>query len=296
MANMVSVVLCTFNDEKYIAQTIESVLSQTFPDFEFIIWDDGSTDNTANIIKNYHDKRIKYFFHENTGLGEALHFACSEASGKYIARIDGDDVCNPNRFEVEVDYLEKHPDYVLVSSAVEYIDKNGNKTGRYFPCTNDTILKRSLKRVSLIVHPMVMMRRDAYLKAGGYPKIRQFEDVVFWNKLSKHGKFKNLTQSLGLYRLLGSSISHIYNPYERVLSELRLKMIDDESILQSDIDLYNQIITYSKTFCKSLEDKDTNRSRKYDEMLFNTLKHIMSDNMASSLVCSLKNLFLRLKY
>ena len=143
---------------------------------------------------------------------------------------------------------------------------------------------------------MVMMRRDAYLKAGGYPKIRQFEDVVFWNKLAKYGKFKNLTQSLGLYRLLGSSISHIYNPYERVLSELRLKMIDDESILQSDIDLYNQIITYSKTFCKSLEDKDTNRSRKYDEMLFNALKHIMSDNMASSLVCSLKNLFLRLKY
>ena len=84
---LVSVVLCTYNDELYISQTIESVLCQTYTNFEFIIWDDGSTDGTASIIKSYKDQRIKYFYHINTGIGEAAGLACQQAQGKYIARL-----------------------------------------------------------------------------------------------------------------------------------------------------------------------------------------------------------------
>ena len=84
----VSVVLCTFNDERTIKEAIESILCQSYNNFEFIIWNDGSTDGTEEIIKSYKDNRIRYFFHENTGLGEALRLACAEAKGKYIARMD----------------------------------------------------------------------------------------------------------------------------------------------------------------------------------------------------------------
>ena len=120
-APLLSVVLCTYNDERYIAKTINSVLSQSLSDFEFIIWNDGSTDRTEEIIKSFADKRIKYYFHSNTGLGTALALACKEARGKYIARIDGDDLCLPYRFEKEIGFLDSHPDYVLVSSSVLYM-------------------------------------------------------------------------------------------------------------------------------------------------------------------------------
>ena len=125
----VSVVLCTFNDEKTIKEAIESILCQSYNIFEFIIWNDGSTDGTEKIIKSYDDNRIRYYYHENTGLGEALRLACAEAKGKYIARMDGDDICLPSRIQKQVEFLESHPDYVLVSSAVFYIDEIGEQIG-----------------------------------------------------------------------------------------------------------------------------------------------------------------------
>ena len=289
MTPKISVVMCCFNAEKYLKDSIESILNQTFKDFEFIIWNDGSKDSTEDIIKSYKDDRIKYFYHENTGLGMALRLACAEAKGKYIARMDSDDISLPYRFEKEVDYLETHEDCVLVSSAVFEINENGDEIRRTLPCSEDRILKAILKTPdSMIVHPMVLMRRDAYEKAGGYLPIRKSQDVLFWSRIAKQGEFRNLSIPLGKYRILSSSLDHSNNPYKPVLTGLLRKMVLDDIILDSDINLYNNIFNYSKSFMRQTE-VSKKKSINVEDLVFRFLSFIIGDNLAASFIIALKN-------
>lgn len=292
---LVSVVMCTYNTGKYIATSIESVLNQTYKNFEFIIWDDGSTDNTKTIVESFKDDRIRYYYHENTGLGMALRLACEQAKGKYIARMDSDDVCLPTRFTVEVDFLERNKDYVLVSSAVIYIDDEGNYLGRTFPCSSDKVLKAILKETSMIVHPMVMMRRDAYLASGGYVPINYLEDGLFWNILGRQGKFYNISRPLGKYRLLEGSLGHSRNKYDEVFKAFRLKMANDNFILDSDIEFYNNFFIYSKNFRKAhvLERKAGERT--LQEQFFKILKRIIGEFNAEKFIIWIKNNYYKLK-
>ena len=225
----VSVVLSCYNGEKYIAETIESVLSQTFADFEFIIWDDGSTDSSAEVIKKYDDPRIRYYYHENTGLGMALKLACAESRGKYIARIDSDDICMPERFAKEVEFLDKHEDYVLVSSAVYFIDAKGNVFGRSYPYTDNRIIKKIIGYSNPIVHPASMFRKDIYNRTLGYQEVWGCEDVLLWKQLNRYGKIKNLAEPLIKYRLEGNSIMHqkYRHPYKNVILALTRKIIEE---------------------------------------------------------------------
>ena len=111
----ISVVMSCYNSERFLRQSIDSILMQSYREFEFIIWNDGSTDSTEEIIKSYHDERIRYFYAPNQGLGSALAAACKEARGRYIARMDDDDIAMPNRLDKELAFLELHPDYILAS-------------------------------------------------------------------------------------------------------------------------------------------------------------------------------------
>ena len=292
---LVTVVMCTYNTETYIKKAIDSVLAQTFTDFEFIVWDDGSTDNTKEIVKSYSDNRIRYFYHENTGLGMALKLACAEAKGKYIARMDSDDICFPDRFAVEVDFLEKHPNHVLVSSAVYYIDENGNHIGRSFPCNADSVLKKILPISNMIVHPMVMMRRNAYERAGGYIPLKKCEDRVFWSRMSRLGKFYNIVTPLGQYRILQNSLSHSENPYNNVLYELRRKMILDDVIQESDVEWHNNLVEYSKPFTKKSHQEEMSRKETADERLFKIICIILGKEVSEKLIVSLKNWYYRRK-
>lgn len=225
----VSVVMSCYNGERFIAEAIESVLSQTFVDFEFIIWDDGSTDGSAEVIKKYSDPRIRYFYHENSGLGKALKLACAECRGKYIARIDSDDVCLPNRFAREVEFLNRHEDYVLVSSAVYFIDVKGNIIGRNYPYTENRIIKEIIEYSNPIVHPASMFRRDIYNQTLGYQDVWGCEDILLWKQLNRLGKIGNLAEPLIKYRLEKSSIMHqkYGHPYKDVMLALTKKIIKE---------------------------------------------------------------------
>ena len=121
----ISVVMSCYNSERFLRQSIDSILMQSYREFEFIIWNDGSTDSTEEIIKSYHDERIRYFYAPNQGLGSALAAACKEARGRYIARMDDDDIAMPNRLDKELAFLELHPDYILVSCLCEFITEEG---------------------------------------------------------------------------------------------------------------------------------------------------------------------------
>lgn len=204
----ISVVMPVYNGSLYLREAIDSILNQTFTDFEFIIVNDGSTDQSEEIILSYTDNRIKYIKQENKGIGLTLRLGCSLAQGKYIARMDADDISNKNRLQIQYDYLEKNPEVVLLSSAVRYINENGENIGRSFPCTDDKILKKIIKnKGSPICHPAVMMRADTYKKSGGYCDLQPLEDYYLWLKLSLFGRIINLSTPYLYYRILSNSVS-----------------------------------------------------------------------------------------
>ncbi len=289
---LVSVVLSTYNDEKYIKATIESVLNQTYNNFEFIIWNDGSLDSTEEIVKSFEDERIRYFYHENTGLGTALSFACNEAKGKYIARIDGDDICLPYRFEKEVTFLESHPEVVLVSSSVFYIDGNGDIVGRSYPWTWNRNIKCRLN----IVHPTTMFRRDIYEKTCGYQDLKSAQDRILWSKMAKYGKFSIIGEPLLYYRLIHNSLSHIIDtqsPYAKMLEILRGKICKDEIICPVDIELHNTLYLLSK---KRNQNREGEYKKKIEEVLGERLIKIIGERMTTQFMVLLKNIYAYLRY
>lgn len=294
MQPLVSVVLCTYNTEKYLREAVLSILNQTYRNFELIIWDDGSTDNTRSVVATIDDYRIRYFYHDNTGLSVALKLASEQANGKYIARMDADDISLPQRFEKEVSFLENNPDFVLVSSSVYYIDEEGDVIGRSFACTDCEVIQQALLWTNLIVHPMAMFRRDAYNSAGGYLPVKISEDRIFWSRLSKQGKMMNIATPLGKYRLLSNSLDHIYNPYFKIILEFRNKLVADEVILESDIKLYNSLSEYSKKFVSRKTDNHLERRETKEEKLFSVIKVFFGERMAESFIVGIKNIYYRM--
>lgn len=289
----ISVVMCCYNEQHYIRESIESVLAQTYKDFEFIIWNDGSTDKTEKIIKSYPDPRIKYFYHENTGLGEALRLACQEATGKYIARIDCDDICMPERFEKQIAFLESHPEYVLCSSGVYYMDAEGNVYGRRFPAIKDRDIRH---RITAITHPATMFRRDAYEKCGGYYPLRSAQDRILWSRLLKQGKFANLKEPLIKYRVIESSVSHVIDEkssYGKMIEEIRRKICTDNEYHEEDVVLHNTLYSLAKNNFNSKRDFTSKYRLSIEERIYNLSKKIFSGKTSTNIVYIFKNTVLK---
>lgn len=294
----VSVVLCTFNDERTIKEAIESILCQSYNNFEFIIWNDGSTDGTEKIVKSYDDNRIQYYYHENTGLGEALRLACAEAKGKYIARMDGDDICLPNRLQKQVDFLESHPDYVVVSSAVYYIDKNGVEIGRSYPVTWDVNIRKALKYGSPIAHPASMFKKDAYEKAGGYLPLFSAQDRVLWTKMKGLGKFKNLSIPLIKYRKGNTSIGAVLSgeEYWDVLEFFRNKIANQIIIDEEDVKIYNHICKHAKQkYKRGHDDQRRKRNTGLNKRFYTMVQPILGERFLTNTIILCKNIVCLLK-
>lgn len=207
MPPLISVILPVYNGAKFLVEAINSILEQTFTDFEFIIINDGSTDDSENIILSYNDSRINYIKKNNTGISDTLVQGIQISKGKYIARMDADDIAFPTRFLKQVTFLEKNKEYILVASAVHYIDDGGKFVGRSIPYMSDSLIKYNLRFGSVIAHPSVMFLKEAYLKTHGYNKEIKgmFEDYLLWLEMSKYGKFYNFHSPLIAYRINNSS-------------------------------------------------------------------------------------------
>lgn len=202
-APLVSVLLPTYNNELYLSNAIKSILNQTFGDFEFIIIDDCSIDSTQNIINQFNDKRIINVKNdENLGLIKSLNKGLSLAKGKYIARMDGDDYCFPKRLEIEVNFMEKNSDIVIVggSHLQGDIDTPFLKK-QYFPTSFFDIKAYSLFNCPLS-HITVMFRKSVITDHNLQydEKYKYAEDYALWNKLSEFGRVKNLPYFFAKYR------------------------------------------------------------------------------------------------
>ena len=192
----VSVIMSVYNGEKYLREAIESILNQTFTDFEFIIVDDGSIDNSLEMIKSYDDERIKIINNEeNIGLTKSLNKALKVARGEYIARQDADDISLPNRFEEQIKYFEECPEVVLLGTDIYIINETGKTVGKRIVLTKPSI--KDLLKNNQFNHGSVMFKKEVINQLGGYNElIRYSQDYELWLRIAKSHEVRNLTQSL----------------------------------------------------------------------------------------------------
>jgi glycosyltransferase involved in cell wall biosynthesis len=205
MTPTVTVLLPVYNAEKYIRSAVQSVLAQTFTDFEFIIINDGSTDGSLLILQQLasNDPRIILISRPNTGYIAALNEGLAKARGEFLARMDADDLCLPTRFAKQVAYLTANPDCVLVGTNVAQMDSTGLVIGPMpdIAFGHDAINTALLRRGWPIVHPAIMVRTTAIRSLGGYlAELCPNEDHDLFLKLGEIGRLENLPDVLLYYR------------------------------------------------------------------------------------------------
>lgn len=202
MNTLISVIISFYNGEKYIREAIESILKQTFENFEFIIIDDGSTDNSAEIIKSYNDHRIILIQQENKGLAAALNEGIKIAKGKYIARMDTDDISEPDRFTIQLQYMENNPRCVVVGSLSNIISKDGDFLYLAENSIDNNELKKALPYNTPFAHGSSFIRTSALRSVGLYKgQMRFSQDVLLWIDLAELGDFAIIPKPLYNFRI-----------------------------------------------------------------------------------------------
>jgi glycosyltransferase involved in cell wall biosynthesis len=199
--NLVSILLPVYQGELFLAESINSILNQSYDNFELIIINDGSTDKTGDIIAGYKDKRISVVTQKNKGLVESLNIGIKMTKSEYIARQDADDISEPTRLEKQVNFLESHKNVVMAGCSMKVVDMSSAIMHEHRVLLNNPELKQELLMRSPFAHGSVMMRKDAVIKAGGYRKDEwPAEDYGLWLRMAEFGDFANLDEPLYIYR------------------------------------------------------------------------------------------------
>jgi len=233
----ISVIMSVYNGEKYLRESVESILNQTFTSFEFIIVNDGSTDSSLDIIRSYDDDRIRLIDNEqNIGLTKSLNKALRFAGGEYIARQDADDVSLPNRLERQVNYLEKHPEVAVLGTSVYLIDEDGKTTTKVVALAGPTL--KDLHKGNQFTHGSVMFKKDIVAELGGYNEsLRYVQDYELWLRLAKKHHIGNLREPLYKLRFhtakLGTAVGEIYPLYHILALRLATSTQVDHSMLKA---------------------------------------------------------------
>lgn len=220
----ISVILPVFNCEKYVGTAIESILNQTYEDFELIIIDDGSEDSSDKIIKTYanSDQRIVHLKQKNKGLVVALNEGIKHSKGSFLARMDADDISLPDRFEQQIRYLQEHPDTSVLGGLISIIDKHGKfiRLGSY-PFDRRE-LNKFIEDGSPLAHPTVMMRKKCLLEVGVYrAAFEHAEDYDLWLRFHSSGKvIENLPIPILKYRQHDTNVSTVYREKQSLSSTI----------------------------------------------------------------------------
>ena len=209
---VVSIIMATRDHGRFIAASIESALNQSFKDFELIIVNDGSVDNTEAIVDSYirRDPRIVYLKNEtNQGVPKSFNFAMKVAKGKYIARIDSDDAwIGEDKLKKQVAFLEAHPDYAAVGGGMVVVDPQSNELFRYLKPETDKQTRANALITNPIANSTSVCRKDAVVAIGGCDESYPFnEDWDFWLHIGLIGKFYNFPEYFSYYTMTGRNKS-----------------------------------------------------------------------------------------
>ena len=220
---LISVVTSVYNGEAFLKECVDSVLNQTFQDFEYIILNNGSTDRTPEILAKYKDPRLLIIQQENLGIARSLNKGIHMANSEIIARLDADDFSDPNRLEKQINFMSQHPEIVLCGSRFnvllgsDYID---------YPIRSlegDEAIRKSMSCFNPFSHSTVVFRKAAFIQSGGYSEKFIFgQDYELWSRLLDYGEGYILKDELSTIRLSEQSTSNINSKALRIES-LRIR-------------------------------------------------------------------------
>ena len=292
---LVTVLLPVYNNEK-ISLCIDSVLKQSFKDFELLIIDNASTDKTVEVIKSYDDERIRLVVNEkNIGPTGSLHKGIDLIDTKYIARIDADDLMLEDRLEKQVRFLEDNPDYGIVGSWTRHIDVDDKLYEINRLCTTDKGVRAFMNVESPFYHPAVMIR-NSVLKENGLnydPEIRVAVEYKLWNEILRYAKGSNLPEVLTYYRVGDGGSLTAANPFKRLQEYLNVRESinrehDEELMLKSLMIERKQkknILDCIRIF--SYLNSYLNKSISKDEEDYNSLKSCVYSRIYEA--CAIEN-------
>ena len=220
---LISVLMAVYNGEKYLREAIDSILNQTYTNFEFLIVNDGSIDLTEDIILSYSDNRIRYIKNEtNLKLIASLNKGLDLAIGKYIARMDADDISLPERLEKQVDFMERNQEIGVLGTSVKTIGLENNYEVK-FEKGHDAIRLKLLFN-NYLHHPTVMLRKTILDNFNlKYPDVLHAEDYALWIEMTKYTRIEILSDVLLLYRIHGENISQIHSDFQNQQTSLLRK-------------------------------------------------------------------------
>jgi len=248
----ISVVMAVYNGEKYLRESVESILNQTFKNFEFVIINDGSSDRTQEILESYIDPRIILIHRKHFGLTKSLNKGISLAKGKYISRQDADDISMPERLEKQISFLEEHKSVALLGTTVKIIDENGSLIHiRKYPSDSSSI-KKGIKEDNCFCHGSVIFRKKHFFELGGYREIfSTAQDYDLWLRFAENFEVANLStplytrrfnplsvtlKNIVFQRRMGTFARHLASARERGISESSL-LKEKEKILNEPLSL-----------------------------------------------------------
>lgn len=224
----ITVLLPVYNGGKYIRTAINSILAQTHKDFELLIVDDGSTDNTKNIVGEFSDQRIRYEYIEHAGLSSAINHGLKNASCDIVARMDADDISLPKRLETQLTTFIKQPKNTVMSCRYVLFDNKGIRGVVSGPEGHEEIVKRLILHNEL-THSGIMFNRNFILEQGGYPLV-PFEDFVLWLQLRKKARYMIIPDILTCARVDYSSLARINIAVQnKLVYEVHKSMYEQES-------------------------------------------------------------------
>ncbi len=291
----VTVLMPVYNTAAYLPEAIESILNQTFTDFEFLIIDDASTDGSAAIIESYQDPRIKFIRKPvNTGYTRSLNMGLEMASGEYIARMDSDDFSLPDRFAKQVTFMDTHPEVGVCGTLVEFI---GAKEGIEKKETENNRIKNVLFRTNQFCHPSIFLRTSVLRDNNLYfdPNLEPAEDYAFWVKISRFSDLRNIPERLVKYRVHPHQVSSRWSKEQSaVFNYVRLEQVRELGIEYSDeeaelhlallkgnlaVTAYNLVKAYNwiTRLCQHNEQKKLFEAQLFKEDLYRDWERIVGN-------------------
>ncbi len=280
---LISVVMSNYNTSiNYLKKAIDSVLNQTYSNFEFIIIDDGSTDDSLEFIKSYDDPRIRLIINaENIGLTKSLNKGLEVAQGEFIARMDTDDICYPERFEKQVEYLKNHPDTIVCSTWAESIDENDNDTQQKWvmaPFKDMKTFKICLlfSNDPNIVHPSVMINHSllSKYKLKYNENFSYAQDYELWSRCSKYSNCYILPSKLIKYRIHSESICLSKKDAQ---DECAYRVINNQ-LDYLGLELNDDIKKYHFRYLTQMKPYDTKIKKWIKEIIKGNKKHRIYDH------------------
>lgn len=209
----VSIIITTYNRGNFICEAIDSATKQSFDDFEIIIIDDASEDNTSEIVKKYieGDKRIKYVKNtENIGKAKTYNKGLTLALGQYVAPLDSDDIwLDKDKLKKQVEFLEANPDYAMLGGGIMHIDSQSKPLKKVLFPVYDSVIRNIILQFNPFAQSTLLFRKDVALECGGYStEYKICDDYALWMKIGLNHKFTNIPQVLAGYRIHGGNITH----------------------------------------------------------------------------------------